>query len=509
MGLHALVRRAAVSTAAAPAIVMSGQVVDYTTLDQSADQIAAGLKSMGVKAGDRVGLWLAKGAPVVACMQAILRLGAAYVPVDPNSPAERARKIFTDCNVRLVLTTQARVQMAGEVLEGLALCLLNEECDLSAPDASLGTAFDPFVGHAVNDAAVTGDDLAYILYTSGSTGTPKGVCITHDNALAFIEWAGSELRLDPTDRLANHAPLHFDLSVLDLYVAFRAKASVLLLADGLSFSASALLEEIERDRPTVWYSVPSVLMLMMQAGLLELQKPSLKTILFAGEVFPISQLRVLRERWPDVRLLNLYGPTETNVCAYYEVTTLDPERRVPVPIGRACSGNKLWAQQPDGVHALPGEEGELFVQGRSVTPGYFGKTPRGDAPYATGDLVRVLEDEMFEYVGRLDHMVKLRGHRVEIGEIEAALAAHSAVQEVAVIVDGEGLEARLVAFVTSQEAKRPGLLALKAHCAAHLPRYMIIDALRHLETMPRTSTGKIDRQRLAAILHEPEFEETH
>ncbi|MGH2510004.1 MAG: AMP-binding protein, partial [Ktedonobacteraceae bacterium] len=241
-----------------------------------------------------------------------------------------------------------------------------------------------------------------------------------------------------------------------------------------------------------------VLTLMMeQGGLLAISALPLRVILFAGEPFPIKHLRRLYQRWPAVRLLNLYGPTETNVCTYYEVTQIPDDWQKPVPIGKACSGDTVWAQKEDGTPAQIGEEGVLMVTGPTVMIGYWGQLVHGDRPYSTGDLVRVLSDGNYAYVGRLDHMVKVRGHRIEPGDIEAALEEHPALHEAAVIVTGTNLEARLIAFIVPVGTEVPSLLEMKRHCAERLPRYMIIDEAHAVCTLPRTRNGKIDRQSLA------------
>jgi amino acid adenylation domain-containing protein len=359
-----------------------------------------------------------------------------------------------------------------------------------------------FSDEPIEHPAAGYDDLAYILYTSGSTGKPKGVCLSHRHALAFINWAAEELQAMPADRFSNHAPFHFDLSVLDLYVAFKTGASVSLIPDGMSYVPRRLVDFILQENITIWYSVPSALTLMMeQGGLLDLAQPiPLRVILFAGEPFPIKHLRRLFERYPSVRYLNLYGPTETNVCTFYEVTDIPPDRTKPVPIGRACCGDRVWAVKDDGTEVKPGEEGELMVSGPTVLLGYWGRPPHGDGPYATGDIVQLQADGNYLYIGRRDHMVKVRGHRIELGDIEAALGEHPHIHEAAVAVSGSGVEARLVAFIVSTTDELPTLLDIKRHCAERLPRYMIVDDVRSIPALPRTRNGKVDRLTLSGML---------
>jgi L-proline---[L-prolyl-carrier protein] ligase len=452
----------------------------YGELDHEADALASALAGWGVQPGDRVALWLPKAARAVAVMQAALRLGAAYVPIDPLGPVARTVRVVKDCAPRVVVTTgewaiklrQEGIATAMPYPEGL-------ERILPVPDPS----GDP-------------GDLAYILYTSGSTGTPKGVCLSHRNALAFIDWAVTEIGAHPADRFANHAPFHFDISVLDLYAAFRVGASVHLIPPEMSFAPTLLVKYMLQHRVTVWYSVPSALVLMARDGGMLKVPPSdfsLRVLLYAGEPFPIKYLKLLRNYLP-ARILNLYGPTETNVCAFYEVAGIPAGQVRSVPIGRACSGDRIWAVRDDGVPAGPGEEGELVVDGPTVMLGYWGRPPQGGQPYRTGDRVVLLDSGDYHYLGRRDGMVKVRGYRVEIGEIEAALQAHPDIADVAVVLAGTGMDAKIVAYVVTVGASRPDLLELKRHCAAILPRHMIIDAVRHVAELPRTGTGKVDRR---------------
>jgi len=460
-------------------------VLTYRELDRVADQMAQALAALGVQKGDRVGLWAEKSARLVAAMQAVLRLGAVYVPLDPLSPSARVGLILRDCGIQQVLTTASR-RAQVEAL-GASACLWLES---PAPPAAEGA---PFAAVALADS-----DPAYILYTSGSTGVPKGVCISHRNALAFVEWAAAELHARPSDRFANHAPLFFDLSVLDLYVAFLCGGSVTLIPDGLAFAPSQLVDFLAKEEISVWYSVPSALILMMdQGGLLDRTFPALRVVLFAGEPFPIKHLRRLRGAWPGPRFLNLYGPTETNVCTAYELTAVPDDSAEGIPIGRACSSDRVYLHAPGPLSEEdPREVGEIYVEGPTVMLGYWGHPPQGDRPYATGDLGFFRPDGELLYLGRRDNMVKIRGRRIELGEIENALLSHPALKDVAVLVMGSGLSAKLVAFVVAEAPV--SLLALKRHCAERVPRYMIVDEVRRLEVLPRTRNGKLDRRALAA-----------
>jgi clorobiocin biosynthesis protein CloN4 len=484
MNLQRYVLNAVARHPGRPAIHGSDGPVSYAELDRSSRRLAHALRAAGVGRGDRVVIWREKSADAVVAMQAALRLGAAYVPAEGSTPARRVAAMARDCSARVVCTTDDRAARL--------------EPDIRCLRATAGDDEEP-----INEPAAP-DDLAYILYTSGSTGAPKGVCISHRNALAFVDWAVDLLKPGPEDRFVSHAPFTFDLSVLDLYVAFAGAASVHLVEAELAYAPQQLVNFLYQRGITVWYSVPSALMLMMRDGRL-LDRPApeaLRAVLFAGEPFPIDRVRQLAA-WSPARLFNLYGPTETNVCAYREVGPEDLGRDRPVPIGTASSGDTVHAVTAAGTVAGPGEEGELIVEGPTVMLGYWGKEPQR-GPYRTGDIVRLLRSGDYDYVGRRDHLVKVRGHRIELGEVEAALSAHQAVAETAAVVTGSGLEARLKVYVVPAKGRDPGVLELKRHIAQRLPRYMIADEVHLVGELPRTDNGKVDRRALAgAAAHKP------
>jgi amino acid adenylation domain-containing protein len=356
------------------------------------------------------------------------------------------------------------------------------------------------------DVAVAPDDVAYILYTSGSTGKPKGVVLTHENATSFVDWCSRALDPRADDRCSSHAPFHFDLSILDLYVTLRHGATLFLVGEELGKNPAGMVELIARERLTVWYSTPSVLTLLMEHGkLADAGELALRIVHFAGEVFPVKHLRRLRQILPAPRLFNLYGPTETNVCTYHEIPRTIPEDRVrPYPIGRVCEHLAARVVDGEGHDVARGEEGELVIAGPAVLAGYWQlpeRTQQAFLPgagrwYKTGDVVVADADGVFTFVGRRDRMVKRRGYRIELGEIEAALYRHPALSEVASIArtSDEGVEIRV--FYSTRDGKPVSLIQLKQFCAENLPRYMIPDRFVAQPSLPKTSTDKVDYQRL-------------
>lgn len=484
MMLHQLLTRMAACRPDAPVVHDKAGEHSYAELDARANQMGHALLDLKVKPGDRVGILLPKGFDSLAAMQAILRVGAAYVPLDPLSPLSRVRAVVADCSMSAVITERPPADIGVPTLE-------------PTTDFSSMRSVQP-----IPDPDRKADDLAYILYTSGSTGLPKGVCLSHRNALAFVEWAAAEVGLSPRDRVSSHSAFHFDLSVFDIYATYLAGAQLVIVPESLAFLPGALVDLISNNDVSIWYSVPSALVLMAeQGGLLEQAPRSLRTVIFAGEVFPPNSLFRMHRALPLVRLLNWYGPTETNVCTAFEVSGWLTGPDCAVPIGTAVCGNNVSVVREDGGQARVGERGMLVCEGPTVSLGYWGSELAAGQRFSTGDMVEVLPTGDLRYVGRQDQMVKVRGHRIELGEIEATLLTHPAVTEVAVIAIGSGIEARLVAFVRAG-ASEPTLLALKRYCAENLPRYMIIDAVRYLREFPRTPNGKVDRARLKDLGNE-------
>jgi amino acid adenylation domain-containing protein len=504
--LDALVRRAAEREPDHLAIAAPDATLTYAELEQGAARTASALRDLGVRPGDRVAICAAKSSRSVVAIYGTLRAGAAYVPVDPLVPDARALRLLENADCRVLCADAARLERLGEAACERGLRTLN----LSAEPVAGALGFDELESFDADVAPCACEsDLAYILYTSGSTGVPKGVMLTHRNALSFVEWAVDRFGVRASDRLVSHAPFHFDLSVFDLYASAMSLASLHILAPGEESMGADMAGAIRSRALTVWYSVPSALVLLSEAAAQE-DLTSLSTVLFAGEVFPIKHVRRLRELVPDAVLANLYGPTETNVCTYFAVDGELPLDNDPLPIGRACENQAVFALDDDLQLVPEGEIGELWVRGPTVMKGYWGDPEETrkrlrqnplhdrypDPAYRTGDLVRRLPGESHEFIGRRDHQVKSRGYRIELGDIEAVLGGHPRVREAVVVaVPDERIGARLIGFV-SGEGELDGL-ALRRHCADELPRYMVPASIVVMVSLPHTSTGKIDRQKLS------------
>ncbi len=452
----------------------------YAALWADAEALAARLRDHGVRPGDRVAIRMPKSVDSVAAIFGALGAGAAYVPLDASAPAARNERIAALAGAAAVVT----------------------------PGACGGAP--AIAGGPGGEAGAP--ELSYLLFTSGSTGEPKGVVHTHASARSFVDWAVERFAPRPEDRFASHAPLHFDLSIFDLYVPLAAGATLVLFDEGLGRLPTALAEAIDARRISVWYSTPSTLRMLLTYGRMErFDYQALRLVLYAGEVFAANQLAALRERWPRPRYFNLYGPTETNVCTCYEVpATWPPERSEPFPIGSACAGDEARVIDADGRELGAGAEGELVVRGGTLMAGYWGRPEATAAArwrdadgrewYRTGDLVRDLGDGVYTFLGRRDRMVKRHGFRIELGEIEVALGTMEGVTEAAAVArphPDQGVE--IVAFVTTEGGLRPSLVAFRGFAARHLPASMIPDRFEVVEALPRTSTGKIDLRTLEGM----------
>jgi amino acid adenylation domain-containing protein len=485
--------------------------ITYHDLNQLSDRLRERLIHLGVRPGDRVGIYLRKSIDAVASIFGILKAGAVYVPVDPGAPPARNAYIFSDCTVKAVIIENRFVKrLCAEFASQ------NELPKLIVLDGAGGgeylkrTLERANTDHPTLPASfeLSPDNLAYILYTSGSTGKPKGVMLSQQNALSFIDWCSEAFEPSEIDRFSSHAPFHFDLSILDIYVSIKHGATLVLVEEEIGKDPIRLARLISKKKITIWYSTPSILSFLAQYGRLDqCEFPDLRFVLFAGEVFPVKHLRALKKLIPDPRYLNLYGPTETNVCTFYEIPQIISEDRTnPFPIGKACSHYQIRILDEHGREAIPGKEGELCASGPGTMIGYWNlpeKTANaflidssGSKWYKTGDIVFEEPDGNYIYIARRDRMVKKRGYRIELGEIEAGLYRHPAIKEAAVVAlqNDDGVKIR--AFVSHHKDNRPSIIELKQFCAQNLPTYMVPDVFSFLDFLPKTSTDKIDYQKL-------------
>lgn len=498
--LHQLISRAAPDR---HAVGYGGtERITYGELELRSDRLAARLQELGVEAGDRVGLYQPKSIDTVCAIIAILKCGAAYVPIDPVAPADRARFILDHCGVEVLFCGGRPLKSFGE-----------DRRRILAPDevSAICTNGDAGVFEPPN---VTDTALAYVLYTSGSTGAPKGVAITHAQSLTFVRTATEIFAMTAADVTASHAPFNFDLSVIDLYCTFLAGGRVELIPETWLAFPARISKLIAEAGISVWNSVPSALVQLANHGALaERDLSKLRLIMFAGEPFPVKHLRTLYMLINQSMLINVYGQTEANSSTYHVIRQIPDNDDAVLPVGKTFPNYDVMLIGEGGQHIRDvAVEGELYVAGGAVASGYYADEERtakafvqhplkrgiGERVYKTGDRFMYDANGDLVFRGRMDSAVKVRGFRVEVGEVEAAIAGFEGVDEVCVIArPDEAVGHALLAYVAGRAGASVDQNALLKHVSAKLPRYMLPASITTMRALPRTPNGKIDRRALA------------
>jgi amino acid adenylation domain-containing protein len=519
--LHQLLAAQAARHPELVAIIDRDQSLTYAELAAQSQVVARALRERGAGPGTPVGLWMEKTATAVAALYGILASGAAYVPIDPQSPPGRAARIVEGCGMRHLVTSACMADkrldaLLAEVPGGVAHVLVTEPPGQGRAAGDLDLVVrDHGAVRAAGQGEPIDEDLAYILHTSGSTGRPKGVAITHRNALCFVDMCVDFFGVTAADRLVGHAPLHFDLSVFDLFVAAAAGAACVLMPSFFSGFPHKMAEQVETHRITVWSSVASALTLMHDRGRLDRHRlDSLRAVIFSGEVMPVRVLRALRPHMPGAVFYNVYGQTEANSSMFHRADRIPEDDAARLPIGRAFPNFEVFALDDDGrVIDQPGVEGELYVRAGTVAAGYYGDAERtaaafvpdprapitGGRVYRTGDRVILDEQGEYHFRGRTDNLIKSRGYRIELGEIELALSACDGVGRAAVVaVPDDSVGHRLHAFVSPRDGATLSAETLRAQLGRLLPEYMVPEHVTVRDELPQTSTGKVDRNALRA-----------
>ncbi len=462
----------------------------YSQLDAMVGDLAAQLQDRGVGRGDIVGICMERSMRMVAALLATMRLGAAYMPLDPSNPADRLRHILADSSTRFVLTTEDLANRHGFA-------------DPIIPSAT--------GSHPAPVTAAVPAEIAYIAYTSGSTGTPKGVMGTHRATINRFAWMWREFPFSPADVMCQKTALSFVDSVWEIFGPLLAGVPQVIIPNDKLRDPAAFLALLGKHRVTRLLVVPSLLKSILDVGIdLGAVAPSLQLLFTSGERIPATLARQMLAAAPQVTLVNLYGSSEVAADVTCEVVhNVSTEE---VPIGRAIDNARLYVLDAARHLMSPGEAGELYVGGDVLAAGYlhrpdltaerFLPDPFADTPgarmFATGDRVRHLADGRLIYLGRADHQVKIRGARVELGEVEAALAAMPSVAEAVAVArpDADG-DLTLLAFVTLRPGSTADPLALRAALAQSLPDYMVPSRVLVLDQMPLNPNGKTDRMALS------------
>jgi amino acid adenylation domain-containing protein len=487
--LHGLFARQAARSPHAVAAIRGDRHLSYGELARSSRRLAGRLRGWGVGAEVAIGIHCERSLAMLTAILAVLEAGGAYVPLDPQYPAERLALIAADAGIALILTQEL---LAPKLPAGgpPAVCL-----DSAAPAAPL-----PAAGAAarLTPAAAGPDNLAYVIYTSGSTGRPKGVAVEHRSACCLLRWAGELFAPPDLARVLAATSINFDLSIFELFAPLAAGGTVVLVDDPLALPRAADV--------TLINTVPSALRELLRDGPLP---PSVATVNAAGETLHRGLVERIHAAGRVRRVFNLYGPSEDTTYSTWE--RVERGASGSPPIGRPIRGTRAYLLDRDLQLVPVGSVGEIYLGGEGLARGYLARPvltagsfvpdPFSGAPgsrlYRTGDLARHLSDGRLEHLGRIDHQVKLRGFRVELGEIEQTLAGHPAVQEAAVLLgrDRAG-EAALIAYVAGSPVAAS---ELRHFVRQSLPAHLVPAAVVFVPALPRTPSGKIDRGALPGL----------
>nr|ADU56090.1 hypothetical protein CA878-12 [uncultured organism CA878] len=487
-----LFRRRAEASPGAVAVVDGGRTLSYADLDRESDRLAGRLAEVGVRRGDRVGVVMGRGADLFVALLAVWKAGAAQVPVNVDHPAERVERMLADAGASVAVCAGATRNAVPAGVEPVVV-------DAPAIEG---------VRHEAPPLTVGVHDVAYVMYTSGSTGVPKGVAVPHGSVAALAGDPGWSVGTG--DCVLMHASHAFDASLVEIWVPLVGGARVLVAEPG-AVDADRLREVISRGVTTVHLTAGAF------RAVAEESPDSfrgLREILTGGDAVPLASVARMRRACPEVRVRQLYGPTEITLCATWHVIEPGAETGDTLPIGRPLAGRRAYVLDAFLQPVAPNVTGELYLAGAGLAHGYLGATAPtserfianpfapGERMYRTGDLARWTDHGELLFAGRADAQVKIRGYRVEPGEVEVALTGVPRVAQAVVVAreDRPG-EKRLIAYVTAEEGPGPDSDAVREHLAARLPEFMVPAVVVVLDSFPLTLNGKIDRAALPA----PEF----
>lgn len=508
----------------AESLYFAGQSLSFGELDNHCSVLASVIHDFldnpdPVEAGLEtcIGLFMNKRLESVISLYGILRSGCAYVPLDVKNPADRLRYIIDQCKIRLFVTCADNLDELTAIVEPLTstvdILVLSED-ELVLPDTRHRITRVDLGSNGISikppTTSISSDHLAAVLYTSGSTGTPKGVMITHGNVLTFTDWSQTYFDITASDRCISHAPLHFDLSLFDIYAAHLAGASTVLVPDGMGGNPKFLTKFVALNRISIWQSVPSVLVLMLKYGDLNRHDFSaLRHVLFAGERVSTSNICGVAQYFNAAVFHNVYGCTETNDTFVYSFNPATQPVPDPLPIGKPLSYVDVLVVDSSDQSVIKGQPGELLVKAPThmrgyrhqlqEEPGFDSRIPNAGY-YRTKDIV--FENEQGDYVfcGRTDDIVKTNGYRVNLLEIENLLQTHPLIKEVAVIPQSDDeIGNRIIAVINAPD-KQPSVIELKKFCAEKLPKYAIPHIIEIGSTeLPKTSSGKTSKQTIIKL----------
>jgi D-alanine--poly(phosphoribitol) ligase subunit 1 len=485
-----------------------GKCFSYGELNCLSNKIANYLIDNGIERGDVIAILNNKSNFSYSLMLACLKIGVIYTNLDPKSPIERFKKMLHICTPKILFHfgNTETLLLDGENDFG-SMLVINYECIQFNINVDKRDSLFPYC-----NLHVTSNSPAYIMFTSGSTGFPKGVLINHTQIINFVNWSKLTYSSTENDVFTNINPMHFDNSVFDFYASLFIGATLIPVSDQLTRNPRRLLDALNTVSPTIWFSVPSMLVFILNMrALKDNDLPTLRIVSFGGEGFPKSKLRILWEKWSNrISFINVYGPTEcTCICSSYEVTNEDVLNDDLLPLGPIAPNFYALVVDENGQVIKNGEIGELCIGGANVGLGYFNNIEKTkevfvnnpcilshtELIYKSGDLVRYESDKnLYYFCGRRDNQIKRMGYRIELEEIENALNSLSIVSESAVVyLNTNKIKEKLIACVCSEKQDEH---AIAIKLTNLLPNYMMPDKYIWYEYLPKNQNGKIDRLKL-------------
>lgn len=479
------------------ALSFNGRTLTYAELNARANQVAWMLRERyAIWAEDRVGVMIGRNEMMVVAILAILKSGAAYVPIDPTYPEERISYLLNDAAVRLVVVSEPA---------GNELCRRNyfDTIDVSEPSLLVGMAGDNLpVIHTVHH-------LAYIIYTSGSTGNPKGVMVEHRNVVSLL-FGNNNFDFNSADVWTLFHSVSFDFSVWEIFAALLSGGKLVVVPRAAVLDSRKFVSLLLDEKVTVLNQVPSIFYLTQAEIFLssDALRHQLRYVIFGGEALNMAMLARWLQTYPHVHMVNMYGITETTVHVTYKEITMQDVQIGASNIGKPLRTHTIYLLCDDGSLASPDEVGEIAVAGPCVSRGYwrrdtltrdrFIRNPRNESErlYLSGDLAKFTTGGDLIYLCRKDNQIKLHGYRIELGEIERVILQLKSVHQVSVLVKGEGSDQVLIAYLKADGSSEN---EVRNHCKLFLPAFMVPSHFRMIPDFPLTSNGKVDRRSLLEI----------
>jgi D-alanine--poly(phosphoribitol) ligase subunit 1 len=478
--------------------------ITFYELEVLSNKIAHFITNIGIYKNEVIAILNNKTFTSYAIMIACIKTGVVYTNLDSKSPVERFQKMLDLCNPKCLFYVENDHVDVINSMESNNVPLIDYSSRQFQLDIDKESDEMPLF---IND--VTSCNPAYIMFTSGSTGFPKGVVISHGNVINFINWARTTYKVKTNDSFTNLNPMHFDNSVFDFYASLFNGATLLPITEDLTINPRKLIDALNRLKPTIWFSVPSMLVYVLNMRALKPDDlPTLRIVTFGGEGFPKNKLRELWNRWGQrVRFVNVYGPTEcTCICSSYDVTENDMHNDELLPLGPMAPNFYAVVVNDHNIPVQDGDIGELCIGGPNVGIGYYNShsktqevfinnptiTTHTEKVYKSGDLVSFDSSlNVYHFKGRKDNQIKRMGYRIELEEIENALNAIDFVQESAVIyVDTPNYQSKIIACLKSTEND---IGRINSEISRNLPNYMMPDIIEFYIQLPKNQNGKIDR----------------